>query len=187
MEDEHVVLKLVWVGAALTAVATLSLLPEPGYGQPDTPAPLAELLQCRKLAEASARLACFDAKVAALDIATQKKEIAIVDAAQVRRVHRSLFGFALPKLNLLGGSPNGDDPEKEIDEIQATVKYASQRADGNWVIVLDDGAQWTQIDGAQLKFDAKPGDAIRIKKAALGSYFARINNQTAIRMQRINR
>ena len=55
------------------------------------------------------------------------------------------------------------------------------------MVVLDDGARWVQNDTATLRFDAKAGDPIRIRKAVMGSYLARINNQTAIRMMRENR
>ncbi|WP_420138275.1 hypothetical protein [Sphingomonas sp.] len=148
---------------------------------------LEPLLSCRSVTETTARLACFDTQAAALYAATQNKQITVVDAAEMKKVRRSLFGFQLPRLNLLARDTAGNDPEKDIDEIQSTIKSAFQRGDGRWVVVLDDDARWVQNDSTTLRFDAKAGDPIRIRKAAMGSYLARINNQTAIRMMRENR
>lgn len=162
-------------------------LPVAAMAEPGQSLALEPLLSCRSVTDTAARLACFDTQSAALYAATQNKQITVVDATEMKKVRRSLFGFQLPRLNLLARDAAGNDPEKDIDEIQATIKSAFQRGDGRWVVVLDDGARWVQNDTATLRFDAKAGDPIRIRKAVMGSYLARINNQTAIRMMRENR
>jgi hypothetical protein len=152
-------------------------------------AALAPLLECRKLTDATARLGCFDTQAAVLDSATSKHEVVVIDAAEARRVKRSLFGFNVPDLNLLGGKREGAGAEQreEETELRATIAQASQRSNGRWFFVLDDGATWVQVDSIQFRADPKPGDAIRIRKAAMGSYLANVNKQLAVRVQRENR
>lgn len=168
-------------------LGVILVAPTTAIAEPGRSLALEPLLNCRSVTDTTARLACFDTQSAALYAATQNKQITVVDATEMKKVRRSLFGFQLPRLNLLARDAAGNDPEKEVDEIQATIKSAFQRGDGRWLVVLDDDARWVQNDSTTLRFDAKAGDPIRIRKAAMGSYLARIKNQTAIRMMRENR
>jgi len=152
----------------------------------DAPPPaLAPMFGCRALTDAAARLACYDSKVAQLETDTAAKKVTVVNQDEIKQARRSLFGFSLPHLSLLDGKAKSDEPD--ITEIVSKVKQAYQRGDGQWTLVLEDGARWAQTDGMPLRFDAKTGDSVVIRKAALGSYLARIGGQTAIRMQRENR
>jgi hypothetical protein len=150
-------------------------------------AALAPLLQCRKITEAAARLACFDSQVALLDNATSKREVVVIDAAEARRVKRSLFGFNVGKLNLLGRDDESDKPDIEDSELLARIERAYQRSDRRWVFVLDDGAMWVQTDSIEFRAEPKAGDTIRIRKAAMGSFLAKVNKQLAVRVRRENR
>lgn len=158
---------------------------EPATAADTSPSALTPIFECRALPDAVARLACFDSKVAQLEADTAAKKVTIVSQDEIKQARRSLFGFSLPRLSLLDGKAKSDEPD--VTEISSKIKQAFQRADGQWTLVLDDGARWSQTDGMALRFDAKPGDTVVIRKAALGSYLARIGGQTAIRMQRENR
>ena len=144
---------------------------------------LSRVVQCRGLASAEERLACYDREVAAMDQAQASGELVAMDRQQVRRTRRSLFGLGLPNLGIFG---DDNEDEEEASRIESTVRSASQNSLGKWIIVIEDGARWLQIDSRSLNFPPRPGQPIRIRRASLGSYFANVNNQTAIRMRRIN-
>jgi hypothetical protein len=75
--------------------------------------------------------------------------------------------------------------EEGIGYIEAKLTDARQTQDGKWLLVLEDGARWAQTDTANIR-TPKPGDVIRIRKAALGSYMANINGRPAIRVRRLS-
>ena len=93
----------------------------------------------------------------------------------------TLFGLALPDLGLFGD----DNEEEGVSEIQSTVHSATQNALGKWIIRLEDGARWIQIDSRELARDPRPGLPVRIRRAAMGSYLANVDNQIAIRVRRV--
>jgi hypothetical protein len=143
-----------------------------------------KVIDCRSIADNNERLACYDAQVTALDQAETSRQVVIVDQVEVQKARRGLFGFDLPDLGkLFDGSDS--DGKSQIEEVTSVVSSASQQKSGKWVIRLEDGAVWAQIDNRSL-FTPRPGHTVRIRRAALGSYLANINGQTAIRVSRTN-
>lgn len=140
------------------------------------------LAACRVIAEGTARLACFDREVAAFEEAAGKQELVVVDRAQVRKTRRSLFGLALPNIDIFGG---GDDQADEFQTLETTVAGATQDPHGKWILTVEDGARWVQIDTRNLPIDPRVGHSIAIRRAAIGSYLANVNKQVAIRVRRI--
>lgn len=141
-----------------------------------------KLADCRQVAEAARRLACYDAAAAALDEAEAKGEVVVVDREQAHAVRKQAFGFSLPSLSLF------DRAEKEraapLDRLTATVARAYQNSGGKWVLELQDGATWVQTDAEPLGRGARAGSTAEIRKAALGSFFVNIDGQRAIRATR---
>lgn len=148
------------------------------------PALLQQLVDCRAQADAALRLACYDAQVAAIDDAESKKELVVVDKAQMKQARKSLFGFSLPKISLFGG---GDDAAEEDDMklLETTIASARRMNDGNWRIELADGVFWRQMEAKDI-FAPKAGDKIKIRRASMGSYLASINSRSAFRIKREN-
>jgi hypothetical protein len=149
----------------------------------ETPAALSRVVQCRSITGETERLACYDREVAAMDQARASGELVAMDRQQVRRTRRSLFGLAVPDLGIFG---DDNDDDEEASRIESTVRSASVNANGKWTIELADGARWIQTDSRNLNFPPRAGQPIRIRRAAMGSYLANVNNQTAIRVRRVN-
>ena len=141
-----------------------------------------ELVNCRSITDPTARLACYDTKVAAIDEAEKKDELILADKASMKEARRGLFGFSIPKLKIFGN----DGKEDEKFELVAKIDSAYQASYGKWTIVLEDGARWMQIDTQALRKGPASGMEIKIRAAAMGSYFANIDGQRAIRMKRVN-
>jgi hypothetical protein len=146
------------------------------------PVTFSKLTACKAIVDRDARLECYDKATAALEQAIVSKEVLVTDKAQIKEARRGLFGFSLPKISLFGN----DDAEEQANEIEATIARAKQMGrNGPWTIYLEDGAKWVQLDGDIFPIP-KPGQKIKLRKAAMGSYFANVNGQRAVRMKREN-
>ena len=148
----------------------------------ERPAALSRVVQCRSIASTEERLACYDREVAAMDAAEASRELVVMDRQQIRRTRRSLFGLSLPNLGIFG---DDNEDEEEASRIESTVASASQNGAGKWVIELADGARWVQSDSRNLSIEPRRGHSVRIRRAAMGSYLANVNGQTAIRVRRL--
>ena len=149
------------------------------------PAPAATVkavLDCRNIAADAARLACFDAAVATMDKAQAKGDLLTLDQEQRRAVRRQSFGLTLPSFTLFD---QGEKAE-EADRLTAKVAGVSRLPRGAWVIRLEDGAVWRQIDEEELHRDPKPGSSALIRRAALGSFMMSIDGQPSMRVHRDN-
>lgn len=166
------------------AVAAVTLFAAPLSARDKSPLPkelppvFEAVVNCRTLTSDSERLTCYDKSVAALATAREKEDIVVADRATIRETKKGLFGFTVPKLKLFGGT-EGED----VKEIQTTISAVRMTPDGLVVFTLADGAHWKQIDGGNTF--ARPGAAIRIMRAALGSYLASVEKGAFVRVVRL--
>ena len=147
----------------------------------ERPQALARVLDCRSIQSPEERLACFDREVAAMQAAEASRELVVVDRQQLRRTRRSLFGLALPSLGLFG---DDNQDEETVSQVEGVIRSVSQTPYSKYVFTLQDGARWVQIDSRELGIEPRAGDAIRIRRAAMGSYLANVRGQVAIRVRR---
>lgn len=136
---------------------------------------LQELERCRAIGDGPARLACFDAAAGALLAARERKDVTLVDRQEVQRTRRSLFGFTLPRLSLFGSE------KEEVRELDAVIMRVAALPDDRWSMVIED-AEWRTTEPSYRAPAA--GDAIHIKRAALGSYIGTFG-RTSVRMTRV--
>ena len=149
----------------------------------ERPPAITRLVDCRAIAAAADRLACYDREVAAVDQAVNSENLVVMDRQQVRKTRASLFGLSLPNLSIFS---DGEGDKEGIARIETTIRRASEDANGKWILELEDGARWAQIDSKTMAVDPRAKDKIVIRKAAMGSYLANIGRATAIRVRRIN-
>jgi hypothetical protein len=146
------------------------------------------VIQCRAIADSAQRLQCYDAAAARLAEATQRRDIVVVDRNQVRETRRRLFGFSLPNIRLFGGGGRDrdghDEDADEIRELRGTVASASNGQGGRWVVTLDDGGTWTQVDNLPLAIWPRRGTAVVIRRGLVGNYMMEVAGQPAIRVRR---
>jgi crotonobetainyl-CoA:carnitine CoA-transferase CaiB-like acyl-CoA transferase len=141
---------------------------------------LKALTACRAIADPTARLDCFDKAAAAVDQAEASGEVVVIDRAQAQAARRQAFGFSLSALSILNRAATRD----EVNTLNSTAAEAYRNSDGKWVIVLEDGAHWRQIDEADLSRSPHQGSVIRIRHASLGSFVMNIDGQPYIRVHR---
>lgn len=148
-----------------------------------TPQIVERLFSCRGIPDATERLACYDREVANIEQALKVDDLVIADREQLREARKGLFGFTLPKLQLFD---RGSEEERALDQIDGVIASSRISAGGKLVITLEDGARWMQTDETPIPGTIRPGDTITIKKAAMGSFLAKIGTKRAFRIQRIN-
>lgn len=141
---------------------------------------VAELLACTQVADATARLSCFDLRAAAL---TAAGPIAAIPAPAKKLTPEQKIGLTRDKVDALETAP-GIPPEPQLKNIDAAIKSVSRDANNRQVFVLDNGQVWhqSQRDPA---FSAKPGQTVHISAGALGSFFLATNPHTATRVTRV--
>ena len=142
---------------------------------------LQKLIDCRAIPKDAERLACFETQTAAIDAAEAKRDVVIIDRDQATKARKE--GFGLPTKGLVVGKPAPTD--EGITDVTSTIREARTLNNGKWILVLESGARWVQTESNTIR-DPKPGNSIRIRKAALGGYLANINGRTAIRVRRID-
>lgn len=169
-----------------TALLSLSLalfaapaLAEDKDKEPPPPPPVFQaVLDCKTIADPAQRLACYDRTVETMATASRERELVVADRSTMREARRGLFGLGLPKLKLFSGGES-----EEIQEIDSTIASLRMANDGFPIFVLADGARWKQTDGRNTF--PKPGQKIRIRKAAMGSFMANIDGQPGVRVTRL--
>ena len=135
---------------------------------------------CRKVADKDARLDCYDKAADAFEQAQVKGQVVVVDREQVREVKQQAFGFNLPSLNLFARGPK----EEAVDKISVKLASAHQDAQRKWVMVTEDGAAWRQTDDSEMCNPPRAGATVAIRRGSLGSFFCKVDDQSAIRCAR---
>ncbi len=166
--------------ALLAATAGLAAPPPAGLAANGRAQVIQRVSDCRKLADGAQRLACYDEAAAGLEQAEAKGDIVVVDREQARKVRRQAFGFTLPSLAMF----EKGEKQEEIDNTTGVVASFRQNGAGRWVVKLEDGAVWTQVDATELFANPKVGDPVRIKKASMGSYLMMVGKNGGIRAHR---
>lgn len=168
---------------ALFAVPCLLLSALPAKADDEAP-PKAytDLLACQAIADAAARLACFDASSSDLEKARLAKEVVLLDRADVRKTRRSLFGFSLPDLPFFDGDDSAE--EDELKEIQTTFESVRELGLGKWQFTIPDGGTW-QTTEAVTTF-LREGQNVTIKKGIAGGYMMKIGNGPLRRVKRVD-
>lgn len=169
---------ILFFGAALGAASVV-------YAQEPVaqPSEFEALKSCRIIADNSKRLACFDSAVGVVVAAQESGDIRIVDKEAAKQTRRRLFGFTLPEIGWFGDGKVGD--EQKLDMLETTITSVSQPRRNTWTFQTEEGAVW-QINNAPSRLRAlKPGQSVIFKKAALNSYFIRIEGQTGVKGTRI--
>jgi hypothetical protein len=145
-----------------------------------SPPVVESLLDCRKVVGDAERLACYDKAVAAVAQATATGDLVAIDREQRRKARRQAFGFTLPSLAFL---ERGERVE-EANHLAATAEDAGRNALGEWVITLDDGAVWVQVEASELGRKPHKGSKVVISKGVLGAFFMTIDGEGAGKVKR---
>ncbi len=171
----------------IVSLAVAAILAAPAAAAPSSsarPEAVTALDACRRMTEDVARLACYDRAVAALTNAVTSGDVAVIDRDQMLKTRRTLFGFTLPDLPLLGG--RGRKGEPELKKIASTIVASSGLADGRFrLTIADSEAVWETTENSDSLSPPRSGQKVLIEKGAIGAYFIQIGSQRWVRGRRV--
>lgn len=140
---------------------------------------LSALKNCQSIEAPEERLACYDREVAAVVTASDSGEIQVVDKEDIRETRRGLFGFSLPKTGIFGSSDEEDD-EAMTSQITAVRQVGRE----GYQITITEGSVW-QVNDPPRRFKPKVGDEVELERAAMGSFWVRLNGQNGVKGRRV--
>jgi hypothetical protein len=168
---------------ALAALGVLAAGPVLGEDAKSQRAPTVQaLIDCKKIEDSAQRLACYDTSVSKLQEAEASGDLVTADREQRRAARRLAFGFNLPSMSFLD---RGDKPE-EVKKVTLKVASAGHNKEGAWVIRMEDGAVWRQVDEEVLSRPPHTGSTAVVEKGVLGAYFMRIDGGFNMHVRRDN-
>jgi transcriptional regulator of heat shock response len=121
-----------------------------------------ELVRCRAVVNEGARLRCYDVIALSTEGAALAPEVA------------GTFGLPVREPGLSAQSA----------VLDGVIRSASVTVEG-WVVVLEDGSVWRQIDSARNAVEPVPGGRVTIRRAALGSYRLSFSRNAGFKVRRI--
>ena len=152
--------------------------------------PLEPIYACATKADATERLACFDAAVATIRAKEAKSEIVTFDKQRVEKVRREAFGFSLPSLPKLGfpsfgGGPKADGNDQSVAaaalaedrEEQSFTVVSTRESAGRIVITLENGQVWRLTEAGELNAPKRPPYRVKIRTAAMGSFILTVEGR----------
>jgi len=80
--------------------------------------------------------------------------------------------------------PEAADPEPAEQTIQAVVQRTDRRPRGEWVLYLDNGQVWTELERGRAHF--RPGMPVRIERAFMGSHLLTTEGGVVVRVRRLS-
>ena len=168
--------------AAMLAGPVSAATPSP----PVPPAkPVTALQACRTLADATARLACYDRAVDALAAATASGDVVVVERTEVRKARKGLFGFTLPRIGFLTGKPDNAEDAADAKELATVITASRSIGNGKWRFTVEGGALWETIEANMGFNDPLPGRKVLIERGSLGAFFATVEKGRRVQAKRI--
>lgn len=135
------------------------------------------LLACRRIDSSAARLACFDRTSAAL--AARQRPAGQHPALDPQRT------FGLAPAEVAARAEAAARVGKPLEAITARITALSEAADGREIFTLDNRQVWMQLEAVSRLIGAKPGEAVRISRGWLGSYWLTLPSRRGCKVTRI--
>lgn len=146
---------------------------------PDRAPAFQAVLNCRSIADAAQRLACYDAAASKMGDAETHGEIVVIDRAQASAAHREAFGLHVPSLSFVTKALKPD----EVNKVEGVVEGVRVDVNGRWTFFLEGGQIWRQISGELYK-PPKHGSKVVIRHGSLDSFLMNVDGQPSIKVHR---
>lgn len=168
--------------AMLTLAGSMILAGGSASAQVDQTTATNILIECAKIDDATARLACYDNNIRNLDPTALRA--APRGATGNAPVAQGPQGFGLEDVRV---RQQRFEPRPAAErQIAARVRSSREREPGIYLVTLEDGAQWVFSEGVSFSFRApREGQVVEIERGALGSFLMRIDGQPAVAVRRL--
>jgi hypothetical protein len=175
--------------AMLTAAgaAVLAGSPAPALAQVDRNIVLNILVECAKIDDATARLACYDNNIrnaGGTVAAAVPGRSAMPQGGGAPLASGGVAGFG--RENVRSSQQRFQVPAGQVEKITPAVSAVAERGPGVYLITLEDGAQWLFAEDVAPNFRApRPGATVEIERGSLGSFLLRYDDQRPVQVRRI--
>jgi hypothetical protein len=146
------------------------------------------LATCAQIQADAQRLACYDGLAGYGASGTRPHIAATTPAVPIAAAPATAVATAaanpVADFGLLPPAIKQRDPENWVESITAQVKSVTRNAEDRLVITLDNGQVWAQSE-TKPSAVLKPGDLVRIKRAALGSFMLVGPRSVSSRVRRV--
>lgn len=166
-------------GLRVFAAAAFVAVPASAQDVQENENELQALRDCRAIAQSEARLACFDAAVDVVIARQDSGELQVLDKEDVAETRRGLFGFSLPKIGIFAS----DDEEADAI-LQSRITGLRRIRSDHWEIEISEGSVWRATNTPR-QFKPEVGDEVELEKAAMTSYWLRVNGALGVKASRI--
>lgn len=172
-----------WAAAAMTCALLGTQAPA------QDSATLNAIAACGTISKKSARLACYDAQTRGAQPRNRSQDsFAPAQAAPVspEGVTGTTPSAAAPEPSF-GAQSRRERTQRprEATEITAHVASATDNGVGHWTVTFDNGESWRMTENVPYFVPPRPGEEVRVRKAALGSFLMDVKNQPAVRVTRV--
>jgi hypothetical protein len=175
--------------AAMLALGGAALLGGGAASAQVEPAIAANILvECSKIEDGTARLACYDNNIRNLDPsalrAAPPRAAAPVASAGTTAAQAAPQGFGFESVER---RQQRFEPRPAVEqELRAVVASAREREPGIYLVTLRDGAEWLFAEGVTQGFrPPSAGQTVEIERGALGNFLMRVDRQQPVSVRRI--
>ena len=172
---------------ALGATA-LAATAAPAGAQVDRNIVMNILIECAKIDDPTARLACYDnnmRQVGATARNTVPGQVRGVTGGAAPVESRGPQGFGAEDLRSADAG-RFQPGAGQMDEINPRVASVTPREPGIFMLTFDDGAQWVFAESVAANFRVpRPGETVEIERGALGSYLMHAGQQSPVPIRRV--
>ena len=181
-----IVVRTCLLTVAACALPSISMAQDASNPARNDPAIVERMRQCSALADDGQRLICFDEVSARLLAEFDDGEVRLVRTDEIEKTRRSAFGFALPTITLFGGKDEDGEEVEPLDTLNSTITRVSRIGEDSWRFTIADGDAVWEVRNAPSRFrEPSVGDSVEFEKAALGSYWVRVNGRLGAKGSRV--
>ncbi|KRA83261.1 hypothetical protein [Altererythrobacter sp. Root672] len=168
------------------AAGSLVVASGPALAQIDQRTAANIMVECSKIGDPTARLACYDNNVRNIDpgapMPPPSTRAGVGGGAPAAQPGPQGFGFESVKQREERFTPVAPSQQ----QVSATVSAAVQREPGVYLVTLSDGAQWLFSEGVDYAYrPPRRGQTIEIERGAMGGYLMRIEGQKPVPVRRM--
>ncbi len=174
------------VSILAVAAASRAVTAGPAAAQVDRNNVMNILIECEKIDDPTARLACYDNNMRQVGASARHPipgQVRGVTGGRAPVESQGPQGFGADDLRSADAGrfqPGGQD------EINPTVRAVAPREPGIYMLTLEDGAQWVFAESVSASFRVpRPGETVEIERGALGSYLMHAGQQPPVPVRRV--